>query len=79
MTYEDINIQNNFLFNLFSIGMIYFILLALTILYFFINNFEKGLKILLIIGCISLASVEDLLPIFSLYLGLMFTMVPNED
>lgn len=79
LTYEDINIQNNFLFNLFSIGMIYFILLALTILYFFINNFEKGLKILLIIGCISLASVEDLLPIFSLYLGLMFTMVPNED
>jgi len=79
LTYEDINIQNNLLFNLFSIGMIYFILLVLTILYFFKNNFEKGLKIFLIIGCISLASVEDLLPIFSLYLGLMFTMVPNEN
>ncbi len=79
LLYEDINIQNNFLFNLFSIGMIYFILLTLTIFYFFINNFEKGLKIFLIISCISLASVEDLLPIFSLYLGLMFTMVPNEN
>tara|TARA_B100001109_G_scaffold136102_1_gene110705 strand:- start:247 stop:1251 length:1005 start_codon:yes stop_codon:yes gene_type:complete len=79
LTYEDINIQNNLLFNLFSIGMIYFILLMLTIFYFFINNFEKGLKILLTIVCISLASVEDLLPIFSLYLGLMFTMVPNEN
>lgn len=79
LTYEDINIQNNLLFNLFSIGMIYFILLIITIFYFLINNFEKGLKILLTIVCISLASVEDLLPIFSLYLGLMFTMVPNES
>jgi hypothetical protein len=79
LTYENINIQNNFLFNLFSIGMFYAILLVCVCIYFLINHFQHGLKIILILSLISLASVEDLLPIFGLYLSLMFTMDRHEN
>tara|TARA_B100001113_G_scaffold334311_1_gene312867 strand:- start:856 stop:2202 length:1347 start_codon:yes stop_codon:yes gene_type:complete len=79
LTYENINIQNNFLFNLFSMGMFYAILLVCIGIYFLINHFQHGLKIILILSIISLASVEDLLPIFGLYLSLMFTMDRNEN
>jgi len=54
-------------------------MLIFLILYSFYKSFEKGLKVSLIILCISLASVEDLLPIFGLYLSLMFTMGRNEN
>ncbi len=79
LTYENINIQNNFLFNLFSIGMFYVILIVCICIYFLINHFQHGLKIVLILSLISLASVEDLLPIFGLYLSLMFTMDRHEN
>lgn len=79
LTYENINIQNNFLFNLFSIGMFYAILMVCICIYFLINHFQHGLKIVLILSLISLASVEDLLPIFGLYLSLMFTMDRHEN
>ena len=38
LTYENINIQNNFLFNLFSIGMIYLVFI-LYFLYIFSKKF----------------------------------------
>ena len=79
LTYENINIQNNFLFNLFSIGMFYAILIVCICIYFLFNHFQHGLKIVLILSIISLASVEDLLPIFGLYLSLMFTMDRHEN
>ncbi len=79
LTYENINIQNNFLFNLFSMGMFYAILMVCICIYFLINHFQHGLKIVLILSLISLASVEDLLPIFGLYLSLMFTMDRHEN
>ena len=79
LTYENINIQNNFLFNLFSMGMFYAILIFCICIYFLFNHFQHGLKIVLILSIISLASVEDLLPIFGLYLSLMFTMDRHEN
>ena len=79
LTYEDINIQNNFLFNLFSIGMFYPIILFLVFIYLIKVNFYSGLKIIFLILCISLAAYEDLLPIFGLYLSLMFTMEKNAN
>ena len=79
LLYEDINLQSNFLFNFFSIGPIYGIALFLLILWVLFNDFKNGLKVLLVLISISLASVEDLLPVFGLYLGLMFTMERNED
>ena len=79
LLYEDINLQSNFLFNFFSIGPIYGIALFLLILGILFNDFKNGLKVLLVLISISLASVEDLLPVFGLYLGLMFTMERNED
>tara|TARA_B100001564_G_scaffold72152_1_gene57317 strand:+ start:1290 stop:2621 length:1332 start_codon:yes stop_codon:yes gene_type:complete len=79
LTYEDINIQNNFLFNLFSIGMFYLVILFLAFIYLLKTNFSTGLKIIFIMICISLAAYEDLLPIFGLYLGLMFTMDKNAN
>ena len=79
LTYENINIQNNFLFNLFSMGMFYAILIVCICIYFLFNHFQHGLKIVLILSIISLASVEDLLPIFGLCLSLMFTMDRNEN
>ena len=79
LTYENINIQNNFLFNLFSMGMFYAILIVCICIYFLFNHFQHGLKIVLILSIISLASVEDLLPIFGLYLSLMFTMDRHEN
>ena len=48
LTYENINIQNNFLFNLFSMGMFYAILIFCICIYFLINHFQHGLKIVLI-------------------------------
>ena len=79
LTYETINVQNNFLFNLFSIGMFYLILNAIVIIYFFKKNFSHGLKVFLILITIGLGSMEDLLPLFGLYLSLMFTMDLNES
>ena len=79
LTYENINIQNNFLFNLFSMGMFYAILIVCICIYFLFNHFQHGLKIVLILSIISLASVEDLLPIFGLCLSLMFTMDRHEN
>ncbi len=79
LTYENINVQNNFLFNLFSIGMFYLIILFLVFIYFLKTNYITGLKIIFLMICISLAAYEDLLPIFGLYLGLMFTMDKNAN
>ena len=79
LTYENINIQNNFLFNIFSIGMIYVVFIMLFLIYFFYKDFDQGLKYFLLLVSISLASFEDLLPIFGLCLGLMFTMDRNES
>lgn len=79
LTYEVINIQNNLLFNLFSIGMFYFILIATVIIYYFKKSLLHGLRVLLVVISISLGSVEDLLPLYGLYLGLMFTMELNES
>ena len=42
LTYENINIQNNFIFNLFSIGMIYLVFIILFLIYFFIKILIKG-------------------------------------
>lgn len=78
LLYEDINLQNNFLFNLFSIGPIYGILLFLSILSLINQNIEKGIKVTLLIIVISLSSFEDLLPIFGLYLGLIIAEDKNE-
>ena len=79
LTYQDINIQNNLFFNIFSIGMIYLVFIMIFLIYFFYKDFDEGLKYFLIIASISLASFEDLLPIFGLCLGLMFTMDRNES
>ena len=79
LLYEDINLQNNFLFNFFSIGPLYGILIFLLVLGFLNHDFKNGLKILLVLISISLASFEDLLPVFGLYLGLMFKMERHED
>lgn len=79
LTYQDINIQNNLLFNVFSIGMIYVIFIFGLLLFFLLKDFNQGIKVILIILSISLASFEDLLPIFGLCLGLMFTMERYED
>jgi len=78
LVYEDINLQNNFLFNLFSIGPIYGILLFLAILALVNQNIKTGIKASLLILVISLSSFEDLLPIFGLYLGLMIARDENE-
>ena len=79
LTYEVINIQNNLLFNFFSIGMFYFILIATVIIYYFKKSLLHGLRVLIAIISISLGSVEDLLPLYGLYLSLMFTMDLNES
>jgi hypothetical protein len=79
LLYEDINLQNNFLFNFFSIGPLYGILLFLIISGFLYYDFKNALKIILVLISISLASFEDLLPVFGLYLGLMFKMENYED
>ena len=79
LTYENINIQNNFLFNIFSIGMTYVVFILLFLIYFFYKDFDQGLMYLLLLASISLASFEDLLPIFGLCIGLMFTMDRNES
>jgi len=78
LTYENINLQNNFMFNLFSIGMIYAILLFWLILFSLQINYQNGLKIMLILFSVSISSIEDLLPIYGLYLSLMLTMEQNE-
>ena len=79
LTYENINLQNNFMFNLYSIGMIYLILLFCIILFSLQNNLQNGIKITFILFSVAIASIEDLLPIYGLYLSLMFTMDQNED
>ena len=79
LTYEIVNIQNNFLFNFFSIGMFYLILNIVVIIFSFQKNYSHGFKVLLILISIGLGSMEDLLPLFGLYLSLMFTMELNES
>ena len=79
LTYENINLQNNFMFNLYSIGMIYLILLFCIILFSLHNNLQNGIKVTFILFSVAIASIEDLLPIYGLYLSLMFTMDQNED
>ncbi len=79
LTYENINLQNNFMFNLYSIGMIYLIILFCIILFSLQKDLHNGIKIAFILFSISMASIEDLLPIYGLYLSLMFTMDQNED
>ena len=79
LTYENINLQNNFMFNLYSIGMIYLIILFCIILFSLQNNLQNGIKITFILFSVAIASIEDLLPIYGLYLSLMFTMDQNED
>ena len=79
LTYENINLQNNFMFNLFSIGMIYLIILFCIILFSLQNNLQNGIKVTFILFSVAIASIEDLLPIYGLYLSLMFTMDQNED
>lgn len=79
LTYENINLQNNFMFNLHAIGMIYFIILFCIIVFSLHSNFQNGIKITFILFAVALASIEDLLPIYGLYLSLMFTMEKNED
>ena len=79
LTYENINLQNNFMFNLFSIGMIYLIILFCIILFSLQNNLQNGIKITFFLFSVAIASIEDLLPIYGLYLSLMFTMDQNED
>ena len=79
LTYENINLQNNFMFNLYSVGMIYLILLFCIILFSLQNNLQNGIKITFILFSVAIASIEDLLPIYGLYLSLMFTMDQNED
>ena len=73
LIYENINIQNNFLFNIFSIGHMYGIFLFLIILALINKNIKQGAKVTLLIIVISLSSFEDLLPIFGLFLGLIIT------
>ena len=79
LTYEKINLQNNFMFNLYSIGMIYLIILFCIILFSLQKDLHNGIKITFILFSIAIASIEDLLPIYGLYLSLMFTMDQNED
>ena len=79
LTYENINIQNNFLFNFFSIGFLYLLAILLLLIYLLFDNFKRFLYVSMLIFTISLSSIEDLLPIFGLCLGLVFTMVDNED
>ena len=79
LSYENINIQNNFLFNFFSIGTFYFLVIVLMLIYLLFNNFRRFLYVSMIIFTISLSSIEDLLPIFGLCIGLVFTMENHED
>ena len=79
LTYENINIQNNFLFNFFSIGTLYLLAIALMSIYLLSMNFKRFLNVMMLIFTISLSSIEDLLPIFGLCLGLVFTMENDED
>ena len=74
LTYENINIQNNFLFNFFSIGFFYLLAILLLLIYLLFDNFKRFLYVSMLISTISLSSIEDLLPIFGLCLGLVFTM-----
>ena len=43
------------------------------------NNLQNGIKVTFILFSVAIASIEDLLPIYGLYLSLMFTMDQNED
>jgi hypothetical protein len=79
LSYENINIQNNFLFNFFSIGTFYFLVIVLMLIYLLFTNFRRFLYVSMIIFTISLSSIEDLLPIFGLCIGLVFTMENHED
>ena len=79
LSYENVNLQNNFIFNLFSIGMSYAVFLFLVLIYCFNKSLKFGLKMAIILFVISLSSMEDLLPIFGLYIGLMFTMDRDEN
>ena len=79
LTYEIINIQNNFLYNFFSIGSIYMVFIFLLLVYLFLQNLNYFLYIGLVIFTISFSSFEDLNPIYAVCLGLLFTMEQYED
>ena len=79
LTYENINLQNNFLFNLFSVGVLYIVLLLMILLFAFSKSNKIGFKVLLFLIVISLSVYEDLLPIFGFFLGSMFKINKNEN
>ena len=79
LTYENVNIQNNFLFNFFSIGSTYIIFIFLLLIYLSYQNLNYFLYVTLLVISISLSSVEDLIPVFAVCFGLLFTMEPYED
>ena len=79
LTYENINLQNNFLFNLFSVGVLYIVLLLLILIIAFSKSYKTGLKVLLFLIVISLSVYEDLLPIYGFFLGSMFKINKNEN
>ena len=59
--------------------MSYAVFLFLVLIFCFNKSLKFGLKIAILLFVISLSSMEDLLPIFGLYLGLMFTMDRDEN
>lgn len=79
LTYENINLQNNFLFNLFSVGVLYIVLLLMILIIAFSKSYKTGLKVLLFLIVISLSVYEDLLPIYGFFLGSMFKINKNEN
>ena len=79
LTYENINLQNNFLFNLFSVGVLYIVLLLMILIIAFSKSCKTGLKVLLFLIVISLSVYEDLLPIYGFFLGSMFKINKNEN
>lgn len=79
LTYENINLQNNFLFNLFSVGVLYIVLLLMILIIAISKSNKIGFKVLLFLIVISLSVYEDLLPIYGFFLGSMFKINENEN
>ena len=68
-----------FLFNLFSVGVLYIVLLLMILIIAFSKSYKTGLKVLLFLIVISLSVYEDLLPIYGFFLGSMFKINKNEN
>lgn len=79
LTYENINLQNNFLFNLFSVGVLYIVFLLMILIFAFSKSNKIGFKVLLFLIVISISVYEDLLPIYGFFLGSMFKISENEN